>query len=329
MKRLHRIYLTFFSITFIFGSIQVDAQDKAAAIKAFNQALETAKSNDYQRAIALMEQSVSISEKIGAEGDATKKEAIDRLPGLYFSLAGSIYKKKDLDGAITAFEQAKNIAVKYDDTRVADRATGIIPQLYYAKGNSAFKRKQLENAIVAYDAAISANPNYAKAYYGKALVYKNTEDIDNFTSSIEKAIEIGTTSNDKGTVRKAEQSASEYFTFRGANLTQDKVFKEGERMLRSALVYDNTNPDTYYRLAENYNKQSRFQEAIDMANEALKYEKGGKSASAKIYFELGTAYKYLGNKARACESLENAAFGSFTQSARYEMEHNVKCGSNS
>lgn len=329
MKRLHRLYLTFFTLTFILGSVQGIAQDKASAIKAFNQALEVAKENDYERAIALMEQSVSISEKIGAEGDATKKEAIQRLPGLYFSLAGSIYKKKDLDGAISAFEQAKEIADKYNDTRVADRATGIIPQLYYAKGNSAFKKKEFENAIAAFDAAISANPNYAKAYYGKALVYKNMEDIENFTANIEKTIEIGTTSNDKSTVRKAEETASEYFTFRGANLTQDKAFKEGEKMLKNALVYDRENPNTYYRLAENYNKQSRFQEAIDMANEALKYEKGGKSASAKIYFELGTAYKYLGNKARACESFENAAFGSFTQSARYEMEHNVKCGSNS
>jgi hypothetical protein len=46
---------------------------------------------------------------------------------------------------------------------------------------------------------------------------------------------------------------------------------------------------------------------------------------AKIYFELGMAYKGLGQKENACSAFENARYGDFTDPANHELQFELKC----
>ena len=47
---------------------------------------------------------------------------------------------------------------------------------------------------------------------------------------------------------------------------------------------------------------------------------------AKIYFELGTAYKALGQQTgNACSAFENANYGEFSDPASHELEFVLEC----
>lgn len=303
------------------------AQSKADAIKAYNEALEIAKAGNYMGAVTKMNECIEICDKIGSEGDDTKSLAQRKLPGFYYQEAVSIYKDKRIEESIAAFEVAEEIAEKYGDSQIQQKSSKIIPQLYYNVGMNQFKRSDFDAAMENLTKASELNPRYAKAFYGKGLIYKNKDDLEGMTDAMDKAIQYGLETNDSKIVREAEEAMRDYMVFRGAKLTEQKSYDEALALLQKALIYDKEHADTYYRLAEVYNKLSRFNEAISQATKALTFEKGGKSESAKIYFELGLAYKFLKNKERACEAFQNAAFGQFTQSANYEIEHELKCGS--
>lgn len=308
-------------------TVNASAQTKEDAINTFNSALEIAKSSDYIGAAKKLEECVEICNKLGAEGDDTKSEATKRIPSLYFQHAASIYKQKKYPEAIEAFSAAKVQADKYGDAQIKSKAAGVIPQLYYSLGVNSFKKQEYDESISLLNSAIENNPKYAKAFYSLGLVYKNLDDLDKMIENMDLAIQFGLETNDSKTVREAEEATYKQMVFVGANLTSEKRFNDAVALLKRSLEYKKDDADVYYRLSEVYNKQARFNDAIDNANQALQLEKGGKSESAKIYYELGYAYKFLDNKARACEAFTNAAYGSFTQSANYEIEHELKCKS--
>jgi tetratricopeptide (TPR) repeat protein len=313
----------------LFSVASVSAQSKEEAIKLFNEALEIAKTNNFDGAISKMNACVDVCDKLGADGADTKAEAVKRLPTFYFKKAAEILTQKNIDGAIIAFEETKRIAVKYGDKAIEKKASDLMPQLHFNKGNTLFKDGKSEEALAQYEIAITMDPLYAKAHYGKGLVYKKLDDIDKMIEAMDKAIEVGSQRKDDVTLRNAEGAARDMLVFKGAKATEAKQYADAVRLLKRALQYDQNFADTHYRLSEAFNKQALFKEAIEAGNKALELEKGGKTQSAKIYFEVGEAYKGLGNFERACESYKNAAFGAFMQSANHMIEHELKCGKSS
>jgi tetratricopeptide (TPR) repeat protein len=84
-------------------------------------------------------------------------------------------------------------------------------------------------------------------------------------------------------------------------------------------------PETHFLLATIYNEQSRYQDAVNSAQRAIDLFNGTKDETAKIYFELGKAYEGLGDITRACAAYNDAAYGNYEASAKYQMEHVLKC----
>jgi tetratricopeptide (TPR) repeat protein len=309
----------------LISSLTAFSQSKEEAIKLFNEALEIAKANNFDGAISKMNACVDMCEKLGSDGADTKAEAVKRLPKFYFQKAAGILKEKNLDRAIIAFEETKRIAAKYGDKEIEKKAGELMPQLHYNKGNELFKAGDNTGALAQYEIAINLDANYAKAYYGKGLVFKKLDDVEKMLEAMDKAIEVASQRKDDATLRSAESTARDILVFKGAKATESKQYGEAVRLLKRALQYDQNFADTYFRLAEAYNKQALFKDAIEAGNKALELEKGGKTQSAKIYFELGEAYKGLGNFERACEAYKNSAFGPFLQSANHMIEHELKC----
>ena len=79
-------------------------------------------------------------------------------------------------------------------------------------------------------------------------------------------------------------------------------------------------------LALVYNGQSKWDNAIESCNKALTFFKGEETTKdAKIYYELGNAYKGKGDTNAACEAYKKAAKGDYAEHANYEIEHTLKC----
>lgn len=301
------------------------AQSYEDAVKTFNEGYQFVKDGKSAEAKAKFFEVISISDKVGEEANEIKKKAQSQIPALQYKIAGEVYKSKNIPGAIDAFQEAADLAKQFGDKSIETKVKGVIPKLYYTQGNSYFKQEKLEDAIEAYHKAIELDPNYGKAYYQIGLVYKKKDNLDLTLENFDKAIEIGLATKDRVAAREAEEAARDLLIFKGAKQIEAKRYDSAIELLNKAINYDNESAEIYYRLAEAYNKKSVFDLAIEYANKALKFEKGGKTDRAKIWYELGYAHKNKGNKSAACEAYEQASFGQFKNIAQHEMEHELKC----
>lgn len=323
-----------FVLIAVLGTVSVQAQDKADAINLFNKALEDAKAKNYQAAINGFTQAISVADQLGAEGTDVKTRSEKQIPGLYYQLATQEVKafqsSKDpaaADKAIEALELAQMNAKEFSDSEVESRATRLIPQLHFNKSRILFSRNDFAGASAAVDQAISLNGNYATAYYQKALISKkaNPADLDAYLAAIDEAVTVADRTNQGRVSRTAKKAAHDELLFRGASQSQEDRHSNAIPLLKRALDYNPESAGAFYRLAESYNKMGQSDQAIANANNALKFEKGGRGEKAKIYFEIGFAQQSKGNKQAACSAYTNAAVGSFKEAAEHSMEFELKC----
>lgn len=325
MKILKKLFFTM--ILAVLVNATSFAQTYEDVVKGFNEGYAFAKSGENVKAKAKFYEVISLATKVGDAAIEIKKKSEDQIPTLQYKIASDIYKKKDVQGSIVAFEEAYNLSIKYKDTQIERKSKDIIPKLYYTVGNSFYKKEKLDDAIVNYKKAIELEPNYGKAYYQLALVYKGKDDLDSTLTNFDKAIETSLTTNDNVTAKESESAARDLLVFKGVKQIEARRYDEAIALLSKAINYDNQNADVFYRLAEANNKKSVFDLAIDYAQKALQFEKGGKTDRAKIWYELGYAQKNKGNKSAACEAYEQAAYGQFKTIAQHEMEFELKCKS--
>ena len=114
-------------------------------------------------------------------------------------MAMDTYKAKEIPGAIAKFEETVAACDKYGNDDVKDKSLKYIPQLYNSNGNTQLKDEDFEGAIASFDKAVEYQPDYARAIYGKGLVYRKQDDQDNMVATLEQAIErAGTKAGNRG-----------------------------------------------------------------------------------------------------------------------------------
>jgi len=319
----------------LLGTAEISqAQDEARvqAIDMYNNAQELAGSNDFDGAIQLYRDALEISRENGLNDITDLVE--ERLPRVYGSRASSAYKTyqnertvSSIDVAIEDFKASQEAAAEFGNQQVEQQAKGAIPQLYYVRSILNFRQDNLEEAMSDLNTAIEFNPNYAAAYYQKGIVQKRMtpEDTDAWLELYDRAIEIAQQIGNDKTLENAREGAADELIYRGVNLGEDRNFDRAIELLNKVEEYDPSSDEQHYRLSEIYNKRGNWSAAETHARQALEYHTGGVADKAKIYFELGTALKGLGQTESACSAFENARYGDFTEPANHELEFQLKC----
>ena len=330
-----KFFFSFFSIVLV-ASASLVAQDQAAAITAYNEARELAQAKDYSAAIDKYSEAIEIASQLGEGGEDIKNRSEKQIPKLYFTIAVDAFNEfrsgpslEKLDATIELFIQSEEIGINSGDTDVQRKSTSVLAQVNYQKGLMLFKREMFVESVEALDEAIRINPNYAKAFYQKALAHKKNspEDVDGIMGWYDQAIATAIRVNDSEVERLANQSAHGDLLFRGAKAIEAGNNTQAIELLQSSLDYFSESSDSYYRLAEASNKLQRYNDAIQYSSQALGLETGGNTDKAKIYFELGLANQMLENKGEACSAFESASYGSFKQPSEYKIEFELKCKS--
>lgn len=322
-----------FTIT-LAATDQIHAQDdaRAEAIQLYNQAQELAGSGNFSDAIDLFRDALDVARENSIDDIVELVE--DNLPKVARSRASSSYRtyqnERTIESATQAlsdFTSAKEIAEEFGDQEVAQQATAAIPQLHYIRSVIEFRNENYDAAIEDLDTAIELNANYAVAYYQKGVVTKamNPEDVDGFMQWYDQAIEIAERVNDSRTLNNARQGAAEELIYRSVTLRDERRYDRAIELLNRVFDYDSESSDAHYRLAEIYNLRGNWNQALQHASRALEFDSGGVTDKAKIYFELGTAYKGQGDKDNACSAFENARYGDFTDPANHELQFELKC----
>lgn len=300
-------------------------QTKNEAIEAYNKAIDL-KATDPGAAIKAYEEAIKISSELGEEGEEIKGLAELELSPLYYEVALKLYRERKIAEAITGFETAVNMSEKYNDKDIKSRSENVLHQLYFSRGNELFRANEDAEALGLFDKALAINPNYARAFLGKALVYRKQEKTTEFAEAMDMAIETGLLSNDDKTVSTAESTARDYFIVRAVRAKDRKDYSEAIELAQTSLKYDKSFAETYFLIAVIANIQKRWDDSIEAGKKGLELlNSADENDKAKYYFELGNAYAGKGDTALACESYREASVGTYLESAKYQIEQVLKC----
>lgn len=306
-------------------AVTLNAQTETEAVDALKDGVAKSQAKDYLGAIESFKKCVSIYDELDLSASENRATAASQIPSMQYKHALSLYKKKDYDGSIDAFNTLVEYAETYDDAKMKKKAEGIIPRLYYAKGAGLIKSEDYSGAIAALDKAIELDPNYPMSYIRKAQVYKEQDDEANFKQSIDGALTAAETKNDTKSEGTAKKLASNYYLVAGANAVKAENWEDGEKYFKTLVEYKEADEDIYYQLAVIYNKQSKWDDAINAANKALELMGEVETKDAKIYFEMANSYYGKGDNAAACDAYSKANKGDYAEAAKYQMEHVLKC----
>jgi len=325
---MEKIFLKWSRILFVLSlaglTLNGFSQSKKEAVDAYNQGISLVKTNP-SGAVDALNKCIQISEQLGEEGADTKTNAEQKLPLAYYEIALSRYKQKQIDDAIKGFEKAKKVALQCKNEEIAKKSEKIIPQLYYIKGNMELKKKDYDAALASYDKSLELMPNLSKSFLRKAQVYKIRGDMDKMLASLDKAIEYGMTTHDRKTVSVAEKLARNTMFNNAVSSIEKKDWEKAETYLKKSIEYGNKSSEVFYQLGKVYNDLEKWDIAIKNINRAVELDKGEPPAKAKYFFELGNAYKGLGNNAQACDAYKKALYGAYEANAKYQIETVLKC----
>lgn len=297
------------------------AQSVDEAGEALNKAIELKKAEKFEDATVAFEQALDIADMVGPDAFDIKSTAQKQIPVMYFKAAAEAYKAKDYVDAADKFKIASEMAEKYDNQSLAEKAGRNVPALYNSIANSYRKKKEFDQALNYFDQAIDFKDDYAKAYLGKLLVYRDNGDDDKMIEMADKINEL-----DKG--GESQNSANNIIqTF---YLKKAKTAVDGERNsdalnhMKSYMEYGEPDAQGYYVAALVYNANKQFEDAQEAASSGLNTSPD-EDLMANLYFELGNAYKGQDKVSDACSAYSNALGGPNGEAAKYQMEEVLEC----
>ncbi|MEM8907163.1 MAG: tetratricopeptide repeat protein, partial [Bacteroidota bacterium] len=227
---------------------------------------------------------------LGEEGAELKGKVEKNIPSMQYKAAVKAYKAKDLKGAIKGFENALALSTTYNNEDIPKQVNPQLPSVYYSYGRSLIKAKDKKGAMAAFDQSIAMNPEFAKAYYGKSMLFRNEKFRDSMFVYVDKAI-----------------------TLAGDDAKSVAVFKKG------TLKH-------LYSKASSYNKSKQYKKAVTVLEKAMTtYVDDNTKNIGKYHYQMGKAFAGLNKTTDACAAYKKVKAGKYLEAAKYEVQHTLKC----
>ncbi len=236
-------------------------------------------------------------------------------------------KAKDLTAALGHFADSADAAKEEGDAEVERRSREFIARIEYSVGLGLIKSEKYDEAISHFENGINQYPKYPKNYLARSSALKKRGDIDAAIAGFVETIRIADAASDSKTSRKAETAIREHYIFiassalsRNGARTSSSDADEAFTALETLQAVVEANADVFYYLAEIHKVRGEFQDAVSKADQALSVHRGSRTDKAKIYYVKGEALMSLGNNSGAMSAFQNAAYGSYKQSAEHFLE---------
>ncbi len=216
-----------------------------------------------------------------------------------FNEGNALLKSGDFEGAI----------VKYDAALKLEKHE----YYYYQKGLAQKKARKTDAALESFKSAVATNPEWAIGYFALGGGYFSDGDyakaIENYETALQKNPTLG----------QAKKGLAAAQTARAQQVLAEGETVKAAELAASAVQNDEKYDKAYVIMAQAYNKDGKYNEAIAAAQNAVKYNKSPRKGAA--YFELGLAYRNLGNTSKAKEAFTNAKKDpSYARNADYELK---------
>lgn len=236
-------------------------------------------------------------------------------------------KAKDLSAALGHFTNAADAAQAEGDAEVERRSREFVARIEYSVGIGFINSEKYDEAISHFENGISQYPSYPKNFLARASALKKKGDVNAAMAGFVETIGVAQAASDSKTTRSAEKAIREYYIYlassalsRNGTRTSSADADEALAHLETLQAIVDANSDVFYYLAVINKVKGEFQDAISMADQALSLHRGSRTDKAKIYYVKGEALMSLGNNSDAMSAFQNAAYGSFKQSAEHFLE---------
>lgn len=327
MKVVVRKMKTLLLIALISLPVVMFGQTMEEAKKAFNQGIEAFNGQDLQAAIDNFNQCIDIcatlyEDEENEEAEELMYSTMEKVPGLYYNLAVQQIKNKEIEVGIENAQKAKETGDLYDDDDTYAKAVDLLANVYTILGGMKMKKQDYTGAQADFDKAIAEKSDYAKAYFYKAVVSKEQDDDAGVKDNAKKAIEFAGT--DRKMSSQATSLAHKHFLKKGNDAKGSSNYNSAVDYLNSALEFEPTDGVTLTLLAASYSAMGKYDMAIETASKAVDQETD-LDKKYGLYFEIASAYEKSGNTASACEYYSKVTGGAYLESAKYQMEHVLKC----
>jgi tetratricopeptide (TPR) repeat protein len=215
-----------------------------------------------------------------------------------YNEGNGMLKGGDYDGAISKY----NAALKLEKHEF----------YYYQRGLAERRSRKIDESIVSFNEALKLNPNFAAGHVALAGSLFTKNDFDGAIENYEKALK------ENPTLGQAKKGLAAAQVARAADMVNRGDVSGAIDLTKKALENDPKFDKAHIIMAQAYNKDGKYNDAISAANEALKHIKGAKGAA---YFELGLAHRNLGNTAKAREAFTQAKRDpTYARNADYELK---------
>lgn len=302
------------------GTLKAQSLDDIGT--AYNSALELQKT-DLGAAVTSMLSVVDMCDKLGAEADALKANAVKVIPDWQYSIANGLLKDKNFDLAIPAFEKTIEYATRFNDSDKLEKAKTQLPKVLFSKGNALSKAEDYDGAIGFFDRAIGMDPEYAKAFLMKGQALKKKGDSEGMKTALDKAIEFAGKTNDTATVGNAKKLMGGDFLSRANTAFKAKNYNSAIELATSAIQYT-PSTSAYLILAVSNNSVSKFDAAIEAARKGIELETAADKIS-DFNFQIGKAYEGKKDTKNACAAYKKVTSGPNKAAADYQIKTVLKC----
>ena len=216
-----------------------------------------------------------------------------------FNEGNTMLKAGDLEGAIGKY----NAALKLEKHEY----------FYYQRGLAQKKARKVDDALASFQAAVETNPKWAVGYVALAGAHFSNGAFDKAIADYEKALK------ENPTLGQAKKGLAAAQAAQAQSLLTKGDVPGAIDLCQKSISNDDKYDKAYLILAQAQNKNGNYEEAIKAAQSAVKYIKSPQKGAA--YFEMGLAYRNMGNTTKAKEAFTSAKKDpSYARNADYELK---------
>ncbi|MBR9977351.1 MAG: tetratricopeptide repeat protein, partial [Bacteroidetes bacterium] len=201
-----------------------------------------------------------------------------------FNEGNAMLKAGDYNGAIDKFDAALKLE-KHE-------------YYFYQRGLAQKRARKSDESLASFQSAVKVNPDWAVGYVALAGAHFAAGDYKEAINNYQTALKQNPT---LGPAKKGLAAAQTAYaqTVLGAGDIPKAI-----ELSKSAIELNDKYDKAYLMLAQAYNKNGEYDAAIKAAQNAIRHTTSRRKGAA--YFELGLAYRNLGNTAKAKEAFTNA-----------------------
>lgn len=260
----------------------------------------------------------------GSGGDNTQK--LKKQLQASYKAGAQAGNQGNYETAISRFEEAIEVAQQLELDDIVQKIQGNLTNSLKSAGSADLKEENYEEALAHFDKALEYADDDPSVHHNRGIAYFSMDSTDAALESMQTAIDLG---NETGNTRVAgmatERTRGHFLNIASQALSADNLsssqIETALETLDEMEEYVDHNAETLFYRALALFEQGNHQQAIETAREGLDMHDGSRSDAAKFYFVIGESQMELGNKADACETFPNAAYGDYQARAEHYLEN--------